>query len=285
MKIYIELRECFIGLVFMSAALPGYAAEVATIEMQSGKNDEAIITRTNIITMDDKRVRIDYLGVDSEKTAITPYLLTLNAGKDWVLGDQKDDQFYCAKMDMKDFFRDLGDIISRIDKFTNPKFSDMKVELLVDEPGPEMLGYVTRHLRIQTTAKVKASVLTKKFEYGMTKVDDVWYTKDREVHPAKQRWVEALTHSGYEQLDQLSSGFRSKITGPILKQNSVMETTDYKKNKVDKYIENIRAVSLKELKSSEIPEGTFSKPDCKKINKKQTKEAATSMFKEGKMTL
>jgi hypothetical protein len=30
----------------------------------------------------------------------------------------------------------------------------------------------------------------------MKKVDDIWYTKEREVHPAKQRWIEALTHSG-----------------------------------------------------------------------------------------
>ena len=285
MKMYVKSRKCFIGLVFMLAALPGYSAEVATIEMQSGKNDEAIVTRTNIITMDGKRVRIDYLGFETKKTAVTPYLLTLNAGKDWVLGDQEDNQFYCAKIDMKDFFRDLGDIVSSIDKYTNPKFSDMKVELLVDEPGPEILGYATRHLRIQTTAKVKASVMFKKFVYGMTKVDDVWYTNDREVHPAKKRWIKALTHSGYEQLDQLSSGFRSKIKGPILKQNTVMETTDYKKNKVDKYIENVRAVSLKDLNLSEIPEGTFSKLDCKKIDKGQTKDAAKSMFKEGKLKL
>lgn len=275
----------FVGLVFTLAALQVFAAEVATIEMQSGENDEAVVTRTNIVTIDDKRVRIDYLGGKSKKTSTTPYLLTLNAGKDWILGDQKDNQFYCAKVDMKEFFGDLGDIISRIDTFTNPKFSDTKVELLVDEPGPEILGYATRHLRIQTTAKVRASVLTKKFEYGMIKVDDVWYTNDREVHPAKQRWIETLTHSGYEQLDQLSSGFRSKITGPILKQNTVLETTDYKKNEVDEYIENVRVVSLKELKSSEIPDGTFSKPDCKKIDKGQTKDAAESMFKEGKLTL
>ena len=282
---YVKLPEGFIGLVFMLAALPGYAAEVATVEMQSGKNDEAIVTRTNIITMDDKRVRIDYLGVESKKTAVTPYLLTLNAGKDWVLGDQEDDQFYCAKIDMKDFFRDLGDIVSRVDTYSNPKFSDTKVELLVEEAGPQILGYSTTHLRIKTTAKVRASFMFKKFEYGMTKVDDVWYTNDREVHHAKKRWIKALTHSGYEQLDPLSSGFRSKIKGPILKHNTVIETKDYKKNKVDKYIQNVRAVSLKELKLSEIPEATFSKPDCKKIDKGQTKDAAKSMFKEGKLTL
>jgi len=280
-----KLFEYLTGLTFTLVALQGYAAEVATIEMQSAKNDGAPVTRTNVITIDDKRVRIDYLGVESKKTAVTPYLLTLNAGKDWVFGDLKDNQFYCAKMDMKDFFHDLGDIISRIDKYTDPEFFDTKVELLVKEAGPEILGYSTTHLRIKTTAKFSASFMHKKFKYGITKVGDIWYTNDRQVHPAKQRWVEALTHTGYEQLDQLSSGFRSKITGPILKQNTVMEITNYKENKVDKYIENMRAVSLKVVASSEIPEATFDKPDCKKINKKQTRKAASSMFKEGKLKL
>ena len=188
-------------------------------------------------------------------------------------------------MDMKDFFHDLGDIVSRVDKFTDPEFFDTKVELLVEEAGPDILGYSTTYLRIKTTAKVNASFMFKKFKFGMSKVDDIWYTNERQVHSAKQRWVEALTHSGYEQLDQLSSDFRSKITGPILKQKMVMEITNYKKNKVDKYIENMRAVSIKEVASSEIPEATFEKPDCKKINKKQTRKAANSMFKEGKLKL
>ncbi|MGB5278806.1 MAG: hypothetical protein WBP02_16765 [Gammaproteobacteria bacterium] len=281
----IKLRESLVGLVLMIGALQGHAATVAHIEIESSENGESKGTQTQIVTIDEKKVRLDYLGAESEKTANTPYLLTLNAGKKWILGDQRDGQFYCAKVDMKDFFRDIGKIVSRIDTLARPKFSDMKVELLVEEPGPDILGYATTHLRIQTTAKVKASVLMKKFEYGMNKVDDIWYTKEREVHPAKQRWIEALTHSGYEQLDQLSSGLRSKIGGPILIHNSAMETTNYKENKVETYGRKVRVVSIKELKSSEVAEGTFTKPDCKEINKGQTKDAAKSMFKEGKLTL
>lgn len=275
----------FAGLVFLLGTLHAHAAIVINIEIESSKNGESAGTNTQIITVDGKKVRLDYLGAESEKTETTPYLLTLDGGKDWVLGDQKDNAFYCAKVDMKDFFRDLGEIVSNIDSLVNPKFSDMKVEVLVEEPGPEILGYASTHLRIQTTAKVKASVLFKKFEYGMTKVDDIWYTKERETHPAKQRWIEALTHSGYKQLDQLSSELRSKIAGPILKQDSVMETTDYKKNKVSTYGHKVRVVSFKELKSSEVARGTFSKPKCKKINRGQTKNAAKSMFKEGKLVL
>lgn len=198
----IKRRECFVALILMISVLQAHAASVINIEIEASKNDEASVTNTNIITIDDKKVRLDYLGAETAKTETTPFLLTLNAGKNWIMGDQQDNEFYCAKVDMKDFFNDLGDIVSNIDTFTNPRFSDMKVELLVEEPGPEMLGYTSTHLRIQTTAKVKASILFKKFEYGITKIDDIWYTKAREVHPAKKRWIEALTHSGYEQLDQ-----------------------------------------------------------------------------------
>lgn len=282
---FIKQRESLVGLVLMIGALQVHAASVVNIETESSENGESKGTQTQIVTIDDNKVRLDYLGAESEKSATTPYLLTLNAGKNWILGDQKDNQFYCAKVDMKDFFRQLGKIVSRIDTLVNPEFSDMKVELLVEEPGPEMLGYATTHIRIKTTAKVKASLLTKRFEYGMNKVDDIWYTKEREVHPAKQRWIEALTQSGYEQLDQLSSGLRSKIGGPVLIHNSAMEVTNYKENKVETYGREVRVVSIKELKSSEVAEGTFTRPDCKKINKGQTKDAAKTMFKEGKLTL
>ena len=64
--------EYCIGIVFTFGAFQGYAAEVATIEMQSAKNYGAIVTRTNVITMDEKRVRIDYLGVESKKSEVTP---------------------------------------------------------------------------------------------------------------------------------------------------------------------------------------------------------------------
>ena len=281
----IKNRESLVGLVLMIWALQIHAASLVNIETESSRDGESRGTLNQIVTIDGKKVRLDYLGADSEKSATTPYLLTLNAGKSWILGDQRDNQFYCAKVDMKDFFRDIGDIISRIDTLANPKFSDMKVELLVDEPGPEILGYATTHIRIQTTAKVKASVMMKKFEYGMKKVDDIWYTKDREVHPAKQRWIEALTQSGYEQLDQLSRGLRSKVGGPILIHNSVMEVTNYKENKIETHGKKVRVVSIKELESSEVPVGTFTRPDCKNIDKGQTKDAAKSMFKEGKLTL
>ena len=280
----IKRRGNIAVLVFMLATLPAQAASVIQLEIESSKNGEAIPTNTNIITIDGDKIRFDYLGAEKEKTATTPYLLSLNAGKDWILGDNKGDKFYCAKVDMNDFFRELGDVMWNMGSLANAEFSDTKVELLVEEPGPEISGYATTHLRFQTTARAKANIIVKKFEYGMTKVDDIWYTKDLEVHPAKKRWIEAITHSGYEQVDELSSELRSKIPGHVLKQNSVVKTTDLKKDKVDTYEQKISVVSVKELKSSEVAEGAFSLPKCKNISNSQIKDAAKKMFTEGRVT-
>jgi hypothetical protein len=265
--------------------LPAHAASVVYLEIESSKNGESKGTNTNIITIDEKKFRLDYLDTENKKTKTTPFLSTLNDGKDWVLADQKDNKFYCARIDMNDFFRDLGDIMWNMNSLANPKFSETKVELLAEEPGPEMSGYATTHLRFQTTARINARVLLKKFEYGMTKTDDIWYTKEREIHPARKRWIEALTHSGYDQIDQLSSELRSKIPGAILKQDSIVKITDYKKDKVDTYERKVRVVSVKELKSSELPEDTFTSPKCDDLSDNQINDMAKSIFKEGRLTL
>jgi len=282
---YIKQCKSIVALVFIMGILPVHSASIVYLEVESSKNGESRDMNTNIITVDEKKFRLDYLGNEKIKTEKTSFLLTLNDGKDWILADQKDNKFYCARIDINDFFRGLGDIMWNMDSLANATISESKIELLAEEPGPKISGYETFHLRFQTTAKVQARVLFKKFEYGMTKIDDIWYTKERDIHPARKRWIEALTQSGYEQIDQLSSQLRSNIPGAILKQDSVVKITDYKKGKVDTYERNVRVVSIKELKSSEVPQDSFISPDCNDISDSQLEDAAKAIFKEGRLTL
>ena len=275
----------FTALAFIMGILPAHSASIVYLEVESSKNGEPRDTNTNIITVDENKFRLDYLDSGNESTEQTPFLLTLNDGKDWVLADQKDNMFYCTRIGINDFFRDLGDIMWNMDSLANATISESKLELLLEEPGPEISGYDTIHLRFRTTARVNARVLFKKFEYGMTKTDDIWYTQEREIHPARKRWIEALTHSGYEQIDELSSALRSKIPGALLKQMSVVTITDYKKGKVDTYERNVRVASIKELESSEVPEDTFTSPDCNDISDSQLHDAAKAIFKEDRLSL
>jgi hypothetical protein len=281
---YTKLAGTLIGFTLLTASANAVAASVVTVAYEISKNDE-VTKSTNIMTFEGEKLRVDYLGRQGERTKTTPFLLTINNGKSWVLGDHDNEEYYCAKMNMNEFFNTIGDLITRIDSITNAKYSNTSVDQVLEEAGPEILGHQTAHIRIQSTAKIKARVLVKSYEYELKKVDDFWYARDIQIHPARQRWIEALTHSGYEHLDKLSQQIRGSVKGALLKEESVMHVTDVNKNKTDTFGRKITVTAVEEVKDAELAEDIFNKPECQDIKKDQVKDVAKGMFKEGKLSL
>lgn len=278
-------RVRFLGgacLTFFACQL--HAATIAKVAVDITNKDKST-SNTHIITNDGDKVRVDYLDATGAKTKTTPYILTLDAGKTWVMGNQDKDEFYCAQIKMEDFFKELGEIIAKVDSFVNVTYSDDKVQLISEEPGPEMYGYKTTHMKIQTTASAKAQILFKKFDYSINKIDEVWFVKGQFFHVAKQRWVQALTNSGYGQLDKLSSRYRELLNGSALRHESVMEVTNNKKNNTDIYRREMKVVSIEHVEPSSIPADIFLKGDCDGMSDKQFKNAVKTMFKDNKLTL
>ena len=272
------------GLISVVCASQVYGATIVHMEVQTGKNNKSTV-ETNIITVDGEKVRVDYLGKEQEKTDITPYLLTIDNGETWIVGNKKKDEFYCADVDMKEFFRDLGKIVTRLDSLANVKITNDKVVKVLEEPGPEIFGYPSVHIRLEISADIKAAILFKSYKYKFRKVDDIWYASNREMHIAKKRWIEALTHTGYETLDKLSSQARANTRGSILKQETEIQVTDVKKDEIDTYTRKINVRSLQETDSSAIPEETFLPPECDELDKEKMKDATKTMVKKGKFTL
>ena len=279
-----KLRKFPAGLLLFVCSIQANSAEVISLAVEIGKNDQ-ISSRTNIITVDDNKVRVDYLGAEKQKTDFTPYLLTLNNGKSWIVGHRDGNEFYCANVDMTIFFRDIGNIITRLDSFANADISNDKVELVSRGKGPEILGFPTTHVRIKTTAVLRASILFKKFQYEMNKVDDVWYVQGRDMHGVKKRWIEAMTSTGYQILDNLSRELRGNIPGMVIKQKSVMQLVNLKKNKVDSYTRNLQVVSIKQKSSSELDAGVFVRPECERIDQGQTKDMLKTLLAEAMLIL
>ena len=237
------------------------------------------------MTFDGEKLRVDYLGTTDKRTATTPFLLTLDNGNSWVLGNEGKEQYYCTMITMNEFFKTIGDLVTKVDSYTNVKYTDTSVEKILEEDGPTIQGYPTVHVRIKTSSKVKASVLVKTFEFHVEKVDDFWYTKNRQMHPARQSWIAALTNSGYAHLDSLSQQVRSHVKGALLQQETMMQVMNVKKKKTDTFGRKIHITSIQEVKASELAADTFTKPQCQDINKDQVKDIAGGMFKEGKLTL
>jgi len=269
-------------LAFLFMALPVAADTLrATIETEIVEADKKE-KDTEIITLDgDKKVRLEFLGEEKKPSDKTPYLLTIDGGNTWVIGNKA--EAFCAQMDTEEFFRYLGSLALKFEGIANLEITDPQVKKVLEEKGPKILDYPTKHVRLVSTAAGKAAVMFKKYDYKVHITDDIWYTTQMEMHPVRKRWLEALSRSGYKQLDVLIDQWTANLPGAILKQESVIKVTNVIKQKDDIYTEKTRVVTINKLKPSDIPKHTFQMPECKKISKKEMRSTAMDLFEKGKI--
>ena len=269
-------------LAFLFLALPVAADTLrATIETEIVDKDKKE-QDSEIITIDgDKKVRLEFLGEEKKTSDKTPYLLTIDGGNTWVIGNKA--EAFCAQMDTGEFFRYLGSLALKFEGIANMEISDPQIKKVLEEKGPKIHGYPTNQVRLVTTANGKAAVMFTKYDYKVHITDDIWYTTNLEMHPVRKRWMEALSTSGYKQLDNLINQWVDKIPGAILKQESVIKVTNVIKNREDITTEKTRVVTIEKLKSSDIPKQIFQMPKCKKISKKEMRSTAMELFERGKI--
>ena len=269
-------------LAFLFMALPVAAdtlcATIVTDIVEKDKKDKD----TEIITIDgDKKVRMELLGTEKKPSDKTPYLLTIDGGNTWVIGNKA--EAFCAQMDTGEFFRYLGSLALKFEGIANLDITDPQVKKVHEKKGPKILDYPTTHVRLVSTATGKAAVMFKSYDYKIHITDDIWYTTKLEMHPVRKRWLEALSQSGYKQLDTLINQWVDNLPGAILKTESVIKVTNVIKNKEDITTEKTQVVTIKKLKPSDIPKNTFQMPKCKKISKKEMRDTAMKLFEKGKM--
>ena len=267
-------------LFFTSVATAGTRAVVQIEVTERDRTDKYF----EIITFDDKRFRIDFVGEDRQVTAETPYIMTIDEGATWVIGDKPENMFYCSEVQTEEFFQNLGTQVTRAVEFFNVKAEAPVVKQVLEEPGPDILGFKTTHVRIETEASAYASFLLIKFEYAVKLVDDIWYTTDLEIHPIRQKWLNALTQSGNDIIDQLFNDYVAKLPGPVLKSESVTEVTNVRKKSTKTQKEQTIVLSVEDVSSDEL-DRLFVKPSCETMDDDEIKEKGKTLFSAGKLAL
>jgi hypothetical protein len=200
------------------------------------------------------------------------------------MGDKPKDKFYCSTMRTEEFFANLGGQVNDAINFFNVKAESPVIKQTLEEPGPEILGYNTTHVQVETNAKAYAWFLFMKFEYTVKIIDDVWYTTERDIHPARQKWLTALTQSGNSIIDSMFSDYISRLPGTILKTESVMEITNVRKNTTDTQKDRTTTISAEEITQKEMDK-IFIMPDCIPMDDDEIREKAKALFSAGKIML
>lgn len=271
------------SIILLLIAATVEAGSRAVIEVEEIEGD-SINKSIETITYDENRFRIDLLGPDKIKTEQTPFIMTVNGGDDWVIGDNPKDKFYCSKMQTEQFFKNMGAQVTDAIEFFNVKAENPTVEKILEEPGPEMLGFKTTHVQIETNARAYARFLFIKFEYTVKIIDDLWYTTDLEIHPVRKKWIDALNQSGNSIIDSLFTEFTAKLKGPILKSESVITITNVRKKETKTQKIHMLVTEVEELKSGELDE-IFIMPECVTMDDDEVQEKAKALFSAGKIML
>ena len=251
---------------------------VVEIEVTKGKD---VKKSSQIITYGENRVRIDFSGERAKVTRETPYIMTVDGGKTWVLGDKPKDKFYCSKMQTEAFFRNVGDQVTRAMDFFNVTATHPTVKKILEEPGPKIKGHETMHLQLETNAAAYAWIIFFKVDYTVRIVDDIWYAKDLDMHPIKRKWINALKQSGNSVIDNLIGDYTANLSGPVLKTETVIEIKNVKKKDVKIQKKRTKVTKIKELQADEI----FAMPECIEMDDDEVKKKAKALFSSGRIML
>lgn len=263
-----------------AAASAGYQA---VIEVEVTENGDEL-KYFEILTFDDNRFRVDFVGEDKKVTDETPYIMTVDGGDTWVMGDKPKDQFYCSKTKTDKFFRNLGGQVTQAVDFFNVKAEAPTIRETLREPGPEMLGVKTTHVRLETDAKAYAWFLFFKFEYAVKMVDDIWYTTDVEIHPIRRKWLNALTQSGNKIIDDLFTQATEKLPGPVLKSESTVDIINVRKKQTKTQKERTEVTSVEEVDKAEL-DRIFALPSCVEMDDDEIQEKGKALLDARKLML
>lgn len=269
--------------IFTGWTLSAVAGTQAVREVEVIKGDN-VEKHVEVITFDDTRFRIDFLGPDMKRTDESPYIMTVDNGESWVLGSKPKKQFYCSSMQTEEFFKNIGSQVTDAIDFFNVKADSPVVKQTLEEPGPEIQGFKTTHVRVETNARAYARFLFVKFEYTVKIVDDLWYTTDVEIHPIRKKWIHALMRSDNQIIDNLFADYTKNLGGPVLKSESVVDITNVRKKKTDTQKERTELTSVKELTSEELDK-IFQMPKCEPMDDDDVKDNAQGLLSAGKLTL
>jgi hypothetical protein len=261
-----------------------YAGYRVSYEITITKENGEPNVHLETLTFDDTRFRIDFLDAEGKKTEQSPYIMTADNGGTWYIGDKPDKKFYCSHMKTNEFFESVGEQATGAMKFFNVKAEKPVITKVFEKPVDDIHGFKTTHLQLETHASAYAWILFLKFEYKVKIVDDIFYTSELEVHPTRKKWLEALTQSGNDLIDNMYSDYTSKVPGPVIQKETVIEITDLRKNKVKTEKRKAVVTKIEEI-SAEETDAAFITPECIPMDDDEVQEKAKALFSANKLML
>ncbi len=204
--------------------------------------------------MQDQKVQA-WVSGDSAKVAFVEsrnpmmkaggYMITKNA-KDVFFVDPKEKSYW--KFDLEG----MGQFAGGAMKMMNMKFSNPKVEKLLEEPGPVIAGMPTVHFKFRTSYGMEMSFMGMHRASNIVQDQEIW-AAPKLVEAALGIWLHKAPKFGNEDLDKLVQAEMSKVQGFPLKTVTVQTTTD----QGGKSQTTTTTMEVTTLRTESVPDSTF----------------------------
>lgn len=219
------------------------------------------------VKVDDEKARIEW--IEGRNPAVPPkgYMLTRDGGLTLYMVNPEEKSY------MKWDTAAMARMAAGMSGLLNMKVKEYKVEKTLEENGPEILGYPTKHYKFVTTYSMEMSVFgMKKASSGKTE-QEIWSTTKIKV-PAMTAFEKMASQSmaGMGDLQKAVDAEKAKsVKGFPLK---TVTTTDSGTPQNPQIVKNIMEVT--EIKEGRIPAADFELPkDYKEVNMAGETDAET----------
>ena len=120
------VRRLIVAVLFVAFAMPVMAASRYTIVTELIAEGRRPRSEVANITLAGDKGRIDFIERNGHKEKKGLYLMTWDGGKTAILGNRG--KSICSEWDSEEFFREMGMLLHKARRWTNPEITDAKVE-------------------------------------------------------------------------------------------------------------------------------------------------------------
>jgi hypothetical protein len=182
------------------------------------------------------------------------YFVTRDGGNTFYIVNPKEKTY--MKFDMAQMAQAGAGMMQAMKGVAQMKISDPKVEKVLDEAGPSILGYPTRHYRLVTTYAMEMSFFGRKNVTQVVREEEIWSTTKFKFGGLKAWTSKQQVRTGNEELDKLVDARKDAIQGLYLKHIAVNKSIDA--NKRETVTRHTTEVS--EIKEGRLAAALFEMP-------------------------
>ena len=249
MRVYAALA---VGLLFAMETFAGVL--LTSVTKTDGESRGQKSEQTVRMKIDADKAKIEWVEGRNPSGGKDGYMLTPDGGKTVYMVNPSEKTY--MKWDMEKMLQMAGGMMQAMKGFMDVKITEYKVEKALDESGPSILGYPTRHYKFVTHFTSETTVFGRKQTNASVNEQEMWSTTKFKDGGFAIFEKMAPQRTGFADVDKVIEAERAKgVKGVPLKVITTTNSGTAEKPRLSKTV-----MEVTELKEADVAASEFAIP-------------------------